>query len=452
MKTRVQNLFPMLACVGLLAVPAAAQTFTSLHSFTGGNDGANPSAGLIISGNTLYGTTAGGGSSGNGTVFAVNTNGSGFTNLYSFSGGNGGANPQAALILSGNILYGTVERGGSADEGAVFAVETNGSGFTILYSFTGGNDGAHPFAGLILSGNTLYGTTFRGGSSGEGAVFAVNTNGSGFTNLYSFTGGNDGDNPQAGLILSGNTLYGTTFRGGSAGGGAVFAVNTNGSGFTNLYSFSGGNDGANPQVALILSGNTLYGTTANGGSSGYGTVFAINTNGSGFTNLYSFSGGNDGANPQAGLILSGNTLYGTTANGGSSGSGTVFAVNTNGSGLTNLYSFTGGSDGNYPQADLILSGNTLYGTTEGFTGNGSVFALGLPGAQASALSLSVAFSSGNAVVISWPSPSTGFVLQQNTNVEATNWTTSGFTISDDGTNKSITISPAAGYLFFRLKQ
>jgi uncharacterized repeat protein (TIGR03803 family) len=103
--------------------------------------------------------------------------------------------------------------------------------FTPLTSNTN-SDGAVPYASLILSGNTLYGTTYAGGSSGKGTVFAVNTDSTGFTNLYNFTGGSDGANPYAGLVLSGSTLYGTAYRGGSSGYGTVFAIATNGMGFT----------------------------------------------------------------------------------------------------------------------------------------------------------------------------------------------------------------------------
>src|SRR5208282_3109462 len=119
----------------------------------------------------------------------------------------------------------------------LFAVNTNGTGFTTLYSFTNGSDGASPYGGLILSGNTLYGTAVHGGGSGFGTVFAVNTNGTGFTTLYNFTNGIDGSEPEAPLILSGNTLFGTALGGGGSGKGTVFAVNTNGTGFVTLYSF-----------------------------------------------------------------------------------------------------------------------------------------------------------------------------------------------------------------------
>src|SRR5262249_36635521 len=137
------------------------------------------------------------------------------------------------------------------------------------------SDGANPYGGLVLSGNTLFGTAFDGGSSGYGTVFKVNVDGTGFTTLYSFTGGNDGGGPDqfGGLVLSGNTLYGTAFNGGSSGNGVVFKVDIDGTGFTTLYSFTAGlgqyystnNDGALPYDGLVLSGNTLYGTANVGG-------------------------------------------------------------------------------------------------------------------------------------------------------------------------------------------
>jgi len=142
---------------------------------------------------------------------------------------------------------------------------------------------------LIVSGNTLYGTAGCGGSSGNGTLFKLNTDGTDFTVLHTFTntgpGGSnsEGANPTAALFLSGNTLYGTTFFGGTSGNGAVFAVNNDGTGFINLYSFTLGtggeepvnSDGANPYAGLILSGNTLYGTAQVGGSSRSGTIFSL---------------------------------------------------------------------------------------------------------------------------------------------------------------------------------
>ncbi len=220
--------------------------------------------------------------------------------------------------------------------------------YTVLKSFTG-SDGSWPRAGVILAGSTLFGAATGGVSGGEvadnGAVFKMNMDGSGYAVLKHFTG-SDGSWPYAGVVLAGNTLYGTTTYGGSGGDygdGVVFKVNTDGSGYAVLKYFIG-SDGSRPQADLVLAGNTLYGTTGNGGTSGYGVIFKVNLDGSGYTVLKSFTGGADGVLPLAGLVLAGSTLYGTTWYGGSSGNGVVFKVNTDGSGYTVLKSFTG-SDG-----------------------------------------------------------------------------------------------------------
>jgi uncharacterized repeat protein (TIGR03803 family) len=350
----------------VFAVSADGTGFTNLHGFAGGLgapfdlDGGVPVAALILAANTLYGTASVGGygtgsygTGGYGTIFKVNTNGTGYATLYNFSvpynnSNSDGANPFAGLTPSGNTLYGTAIHGGNYSYGAVFAINPDGTGFTNLHSFSGHpDDGANPQAGLVSSGNTLYGTATHGGSSDNGAVFAVNSDGTGFSILYNFSALNnstngDGANPQAGLILSGNTLYGTATYGGNSGNGTVFAVKTDGTTFTNLHNFTGLNnytnsDGAYPKAELTLAGNTLYGTAFGGGSSGNGTVFAVKTNGTGFTTLHSFtasaydptkyaSTNSDGANPQAGLLLSGSTLYGTANGGGGSGYGTVFSL------------------------------------------------------------------------------------------------------------------------------
>jgi uncharacterized repeat protein (TIGR03803 family) len=435
----------LVASVGvMLASRVLAQTFTVLHNFAGyPSDGAGPLAALALSGSTLYGTD-------NGTMFAVNTDGRDFTNLHAFTAAdaNGlnhdGASPYAGLLLSGSILYGTANDGGSSGNGTMFAINADGTGFTNLHDFTGGSDGARPpQGGLFLLGNILYGTAIYGGSAGNGTVFEMNTDGTGFRNLHSFTAASgsfpndtnsDGVYPEAGVILSGNTLYGTAGRGGSAGHGTVFAINSDGTGFTNLHSFTG-SDGAFPH-GLILSGNILYGAAEGGGSSGSGTVFKVNTNGTGFTNLYSFTAApagtnSDGTAPSAGLILSGNALYGTAQYGGSSQWGTVFAVKTDGTGFTTLHSFatTTGSgpytngDGAEPWAALILSHNILYGTTYrgGSSGCGTVFSLTLPTVNAPQLTI---IRSGANVILTWPTNSAGFTLQSTTNlIPAAVWST-----------------------------
>ena len=369
----------------------------------------------------------------------VYTNFYGFSYAYESSGSSigtnsDGANPVGGLCLLGNTLYGTANNGGISGSGTVFKVQLDGSGFTNLHNFSG-LDGANPQARLVLSGHTLYGSTYAGGSGSNGTVFAVNTDGTGFTNLYIFSSGsgtlnlknNDGAEPEAGLVLISNTLYGTTERGGASGSGSVFALHPDGTDFTNLHSFSGtasvatNSDGADPQAGLTVAGNTLYGTTASGGAWGHGAVFALNLDGTNPHLLYSFTGTNgDGVGPSAGLALSGNTLYGSTGGGGSSSDGILFAINTDGTGFTNLYSFT--IDNNYPPGpNLILAGNYLYGTAsgilresfgtspaEGFVGSpGSVFSFALP-VPPPQLAIT---RSGTNVILTWPTNFAGFILQ-----------------------------------------
>jgi uncharacterized repeat protein (TIGR03803 family) len=492
MKTRVKHFSPLPALIAglvlILAGPVTAQVFKTLHTFSGGSDGANPIAGIILSGSTLYGTAVFGGSSGYGTLFAINTNGTGFRVLVSFNGGNNEAYPLSGLLLSGNTLYGASSGPGST-LGALFAVNTNGTGFTTLHVFTlvsgshyTNSDGGVVAGTLRSSGNTLYGASDLGGSGGNGNVFAVNTNGTGFTTLHSFTAtsvarhgaenppytNSDGAGPGGGVILSGDTLYGMTQFGGSSGWGTVFAINTNGTGFTTLHTFSGGSDGGWPYTGpLILSGNTLYGTTMRGGSasgnSGNGTVFAVNTDGTGFTNLHIFTATNsqlintDGAAPSGGVILSGNTLYGTTVFGGSSGNGTVFALNTDGTGFTTLHSFAGRpnlSTGLISSgAGLVLSGNTLYGTTYsgGTYGDGTVFSLSFRP------QLSIIPSETN-VILSWPTnyagfDYTGYTWQSTTNLGSSAvWATnSPAPVVVNGQN-TVTNSISGSQQFYRLIQ
>jgi uncharacterized repeat protein (TIGR03803 family) len=494
-RTNKMFLLPVLV-VGLgwvLAAQVAGQTLTTLHNLFDGGVYNAPIGGLVLSSNALYGTALGdGAANNNGYLFKVNTDGTGFAVVHSFTGGSGGALPQGGVVLSGNTLFGTTSGGGAGWSGAVFAVNTDGTGFRMLRSFTQSfydsdpnsvafnnntnTDGGGPYASLILSSNTLYGTTQFGGTGGRGAIFAINTDGGGFTNLYSFTAGDhfdpytnsDGGNPVAGLILSGNTLYGTAENGGAWGNGTVFALNTDGTGFRTLHTFTAlspdyaNGDGANPQSSLILSGDTLYGTAPNGGGAENGTVFAINTDGTAFTTLHGFTAQNgwnfygdhvngDGAQPYAGLALSGGTLYGTATWGGAFGAGTVFSLNTDGTGFTTLHSFTARGiygDGANPLGPLICSDNTLYGTTEWY--GGTVFSISL-------LPQLTITPAGTNVILSWPANYAGFDytryrVQSTMNLGSPVWSTNfPVPVSVNGLN-TVTNPTSGTQQFFRLSQ
>lgn len=384
----------MAVCVSVLVVPHVCATTTIIHAFAGyPADGYYPEYETpLLSGSTLYGLTRLGGSSDFGVVFRVNTDGSGYNVLHNFAPHTmlapNGREPFGSLALSGSTLYGMTTSGGAGGSGTLFKINTDGSGFGLLHSFTGGGtDGESPYGSVTVSGTTLYGMTYGGGNSpSRGTIFKINMDGSGYSILHDFDGGTtDGANPYGALTLSGSTLYGTTSGGGSAtNAGTIFKMDTDGSNFSLLHSFVGGStDGSFPQGSLALAAGTLYGMTAVGGGN-QGTVFKINTDGSGFGLLHSFTTtASDGTNPAGDVTIVGSKLFGMTNGGGSSGIGTVFQMNTDGSGFSLLHSFAGGAaDGKRPYGSLALGGSTLYGLTErgGTTGDGlgTVFSLAAP--------------------------------------------------------------------------
>lgn len=381
-----------------LTPSAQGQTFTVLHSFTGGADGAVPiSNGLIQNGaGTLYGSTVLGGNltcnsgAGCGVVFKMDPITGKETVLHRFANGADGAFPGSTLLQVGTALYGIGGGGAFPSYGNVFKLDNAGN-VTVVYRFTGGTDGAYPSGSLAHdSAGNLYGAAQQGGllscndDSGCGTVFKIDTAGNESV-LYSFTEGDggvdgkDGAFPSSGVIRdSAGNLYGTTPVGGvvtcfGIGCGTVFQVDSSGT-QTVLYSFTAGADGLSPAGALIRdSAGNLYGTTSQGGGSGCsggfgcGIVFKIDSSGT-ETVLYSFKGKADGEQPTAGLVRdSAGNLYGTTLLGGNLtcggiGCGTVFKLNSAGR-KTVLHSFSG-LDGAGPYTAVVRdSSGNLYGTT-----------------------------------------------------------------------------------------
>jgi uncharacterized repeat protein (TIGR03803 family) len=331
---------------------AQAQVFGVLYEFTGGADGGNPYASSLVqdSAGNLYGTTEYGGilscqgglAPGCGTVFKLDSGSE--TVLHSFAGSPDGQFPLPGLIRdkAGN-LYGTTFAGGTGPgpNGTVFKITSSGSE-SVLYSFTGAPNVDSPFSVLIRdSAGNLYGTSRSGGAFGLGSVFKLTTRGK-ETVLHSFTGGPDGATPFAGLILdSAGNLYGTTYDGGSsASRGIVFKLDPSGT-VTVLHTFKASGDGAHPYAGLTRdSQGNLYGTTYFGGKSGFGTIFKIDSTGK-ETVLHSFSGP-EGASPYFGsLVIDENSnIFGAASTGGASNVGTVFKRSPGGK-LTVLHTFSG---------------------------------------------------------------------------------------------------------------
>ena len=399
----------LLALTVAIAQPGQAQTFTVLHNFTGQTDGAGPFAGLTMdAAGSLYGTTWGG-ALGYGTVFKLASKNSGwiFAPLYSFTGGSDGAQPQARVILGHDgALYGTASSGGAGMGcngdgcGVVFKLQPPATACKIalcpwtenvLYSFTGGSDGGDPYSEVIFdqAGN-LYGTTVLGGPDcyfrGCGVVYELTrSDGGGWTEgvLYSFSLGNDGAYPVASVVFdNAGNLYGTTsgdMNGIYAPYGTVYELMPSGMAWAEktIYTFQGANDGGIPLAGLIVDqlGN-LYGATSSYGENGGGTVFTLTPSGGiwTFESVYGLEGGGNGGPARSLTMDAAGNLYGTAHFDGAYGYGSVFKFTKSGNSwaYTSLHDFTGGSDGGVPVSSVVLDkkGN-IYGTTFGGGANGA---------------------------------------------------------------------------------
>jgi uncharacterized repeat protein (TIGR03803 family) len=370
-------------------------SFSTLASFTGAN-GANPFGPLVAdSSGNLYGVTFNGGANSDGTIFELAKGASTITVLHSFTGTDG-QNPDDGsplLIDSNGNLYGTTFGGGTNGEGSIFEYNTTSSTFTSLYSFNNPADGtitAQPYAGLAMdSSGNLWGTTKNGGNMGHGSIFELASTGPGTfattdTLIYSFTGNADGKNPYGGLIEdSSGDFFGVCRAGGADTDGTIWELASGASTVTTLYTFTDGNDGREPDDSLIMdSSGNLYGTAQQGGSSNRGSLFELAKSGSTYsttlTTLASFAGSTTGQYPWGSPVMdSQGDFFGVTEQGGVNTDGIVWEVAHGSSTVTIMHSFAG-SDGSNPYGGLYMDGlGNLFGTTEagGSSSDGSIYEL-----------------------------------------------------------------------------
>jgi len=404
-----------LASIAPLSVGHAATWQESIiHTFKDVAKGVRPAAALVAdSAGNYYGTVYTGDVGGNGGVFELSPPASGqkawgVKMLHKFDKAPGGQYPTNApltLDASGNI-YGTTPQGSKNDAGVAFELikPTSGNAWKekVLVHFNGTFKGGTPYGGLVFGpGGNLYGTTGYGGTGGAGTVFMLSpdaTQKSGWaeTILYSFTNGTDGGYPYCVPVFdAAGNLYGTTLNGGNTANGVVFELSppTNGTAWTEtvIHSFDTAADGISPRIGLNFdeAGN-LYGTTENGGTYDWGIAYELSppsSPGGAWTEsiLHDFDFGTDGGNPSySSILFYKGSIYGTTAQGGTSKAGIVWELTPPSGGGTPwtetiVHTFTGAPDGNEPEAGLTLGPNgTLLGTTfEGGTSTnyGTIFQL-----------------------------------------------------------------------------
>jgi uncharacterized repeat protein (TIGR03803 family) len=360
---------------------AQAAKFSVLHSFVGGSaDGASPLGGVApAAGGNFYVATDGGGSANLGTLTLLHEDGTTQV-LHSFSGGTDGQNADGTPVVWSSFdhnVYGTTQFGGSAGCGTVYKFTPGSGAYQQIYAAECAPEGAFPFAGLTPgeSGGhiDLFGAGYNGGSADDGSLFFVTQGGSAGSSCTGSFSSTNGSHPYASITPANGNLYTVATAGGAAGMGTVLEFVGSSCANAVLHNFSGGNDGAAPYGTLLNYNNALYGTTAGGGTTGLGTVFRMNLDGSGYTVLHTFQGiccGNsDGSFPRAGLTLNktDGQLYGTTINGGNaSDNGTVFKIDPSTGSEKAVHAFNG-SDGAHPYGALYIKKGklraTIYGTT-----------------------------------------------------------------------------------------
>lgn len=444
----------IILCVCIPQLRAQSVVFSKMRNFTGSPDGAYPGALFPGADNAIYGVTWLGGDTNlthtlaGGTLFKINRDGSGYTVLHSFSypetqdnapsravqmgGGSSGNIGISAVQGSDGLLYGTAQ--GTTGNGMVFKCNNDGNGFTVIHNFVSSPDG-NPLTLIQGRDGVLYGTSWV-------AIFALDTQGGNYRVLHELsTTTNEGTFPMGRLLqASDGALYGTCAldNTGANPSGSIFKITTNGD-FSVLHFFPATNgDGVEPVAGLIQgSDGALYGTTLGGGASSLGTVFKINTDGSGYKILHSFSvgdvGSSDGEYPYGELVQTpaalGGGLLGTTSTGANNDSnGTIFTIGLDGTGYNVLYNFPGTTNGVYPYAGLLPGATAgtnglFYGTAaRGGSGFGSLFTVLLPNPPLSITPVTASTAS-NQTVIFWPQWAANYKLQATTNIASANWVT-----------------------------
>ncbi|MGH6888086.1 MAG: choice-of-anchor tandem repeat GloVer-containing protein [Rhizomicrobium sp.] len=386
----------LLCASGTAAFAGKTATETAIYSFAGGNDGGFPQGGLVANARgKMFGVTTSDGSGHNGVIFEVDRKKGAWTEtaLYAFTGGSDGGVPQAGLMVdSAGNLYGTTYQGGSG-YGVVFELSRGRQktwDYHVLWTFSGGTDGGLPSGRLTMDANgNLYGTATEGGTGVVGTVFELSPPANGSTNwtetiLYNFTGNNDGGEPMGNVLLGNDgNIYGTTAGYGQDNYGVIYKLTPANGAWSEsvLHAFQGSTDGEVPRDGLIQDANgTLYGTTA-GFNDAYGNVFSLNTDGSNYTVLYNIpacQGCYTGNGPwQTVTMDSSGALYGTTLADGENNNGEVFKLTP---GQNNqwtpmvLYAFQGGAQSQYPYSTVLIGKHgKLYGTSQGSGGQNGFY-------------------------------------------------------------------------------
>lgn len=336
------------------------ETFFEVNQRENGKFNLDP---LLDGDETIFLPTVEGGRHDGGVLSTSDTSGNA-TSLFAFGASPNGFRPAGGLIkATDGKLYGVTQIGGADGSGVIYSMNADGTGYTKLYELTE-TQGYEPVGKLLeASDGKLYGACKRGGVTNWGSLYRLNKNGTGFQVIYQFPNLAQGFNPNGSLVEDASgVLYGTTLYGNLVSG-VVFKINKDGSGYTVLQTFNNATGLGNPMSGLLLQGNYLYGSCSQGGTSYSGGVFRIKTDGSNYEVLHLFDG-TDGRQPSSiPIIASNGKLYGTADIGGANNDGVLYRMDVNGNNFSVLKHFSSSIDGSFPSGGIIQgSDGLIYGT------------------------------------------------------------------------------------------
>lgn len=307
------------------------------HYFFYGNNRVRPFSSPIVKYGKLWGTANGLGTNVNGSIYRSDLDGSNLITLIDLNEENGNL-PSGKLFESNGSFWGTTKFSTTIGAGVLFKMDLCELNFEVIKEFNGGPDGGNPEGSFIESNGKLWGVNSNG-AGGKGVLFSMDLDGSNYTVAHSFND-TDGFTPAGDLVEANGKLWGVTSMGGANSKGTIYCINTNGTGFTKVHDFGSASSSGYPEQGLILANNKLWGMSYDGGISNYGTIYTIETNGTGFTVVHSFDDLN-GKNPKGGLLEYNSKIYGLTFLGGTDNMGVIFSIEFNGTGFTNLHNFDG---------------------------------------------------------------------------------------------------------------
>lgn len=370
----------------LVRMKTDGSLFELLHQFTGATDGANGIIGLTeVPGNKIFGVMKQGGNDNGGTLFSINTNGTGFTVHHHFTSATG-FEPESKLVYFDGKLFGTVRQGGDNGLGVLYAIDADGSNYRVLRHFETSFATGDPFGNIQI---TIEGRVFGcypqhhiDNSFVANRLWKSDTSGSNAQNFFSVDQRAHGQY-NLGIILSNDTIFLTTQEMGRHQGGVISVVDTVGNSATALHHFGFVADGFWPKTGLIRGSDArLYGTASVGGPDGNGVVFSVNASGTGFFATHRFSDA-EGYEPVGELLEASNgKIYGALHFGGPINTGCIYRMERSGALFEIVYSFPNISLGYWPVGDLIEGpGQLLYGMFEQSSSGSGIFRMNLDGSN-----------------------------------------------------------------------